>query len=133
VSVLLTEPSETATVTANGFTSSGPSPHVIDASYPGDSNFMPSTSGTDRRSMYRWPHLYSHCGGCIHHLSNVNADRCHSRRNHLLWLIARSIRPLWMSTTGPSRSRIRALLMLESYATETGVFQSAMDFGEATL
>ena len=46
VSVLLTEPSETATVTANGVSPSGPSPHVIDASYPGDSNFLSSASGT---------------------------------------------------------------------------------------
>jgi hypothetical protein len=46
VSVLLTEPTETATATATGVAPTGPSPHLVDASYPGDSNYGASASTT---------------------------------------------------------------------------------------
>ena len=45
-SILLTEPSETATATVTGIAPLGAGTHNVDASYPGDSNYVSSTSGT---------------------------------------------------------------------------------------
>jgi hypothetical protein len=46
LTVLLTQPTQAATATANGVSPNGPGPHLVDASYPGDLNFNGSVSGT---------------------------------------------------------------------------------------
>jgi hypothetical protein len=44
--VLLSEPSVTATATASGISIVGIGTHLVEASYPGDANYSPSTSST---------------------------------------------------------------------------------------
>lgn len=46
ISILLTKPTETASATASGISLTGPAPHLIDASYAGDSHYNASVSGT---------------------------------------------------------------------------------------
>ncbi|WP_263359897.1 FG-GAP-like repeat-containing protein [Acidicapsa ligni] len=46
LTILLTQPTQTATATANSISPTGPAPHLVDASYPGDSNYTASVSGT---------------------------------------------------------------------------------------
>ena len=58
LSVLLTEPSQTATATVTGVAPTGPAPHV-DASYPGDTNYSSSTSATTALSV-QWPRRLCH-------------------------------------------------------------------------
>ncbi len=46
VSILLTNPTQTATATVNGLAPVGAGTHNVEASYPGDSNYTSSVSGT---------------------------------------------------------------------------------------
>jgi hypothetical protein len=39
ISIFLTEPTQTVTATATGVVPSGPAPHLVNASYPGDGNY----------------------------------------------------------------------------------------------
>jgi hypothetical protein len=45
-SILITEPTETATATVNGVAPVGAATHLVETSYPGDSNYPASISGT---------------------------------------------------------------------------------------
>jgi sugar lactone lactonase YvrE len=49
--VLQPIPTVTAIATANGVAPTGPAPHLVDASYPGDRNYSASTSGTTSLSV----------------------------------------------------------------------------------
>jgi sugar lactone lactonase YvrE len=46
LNVFLVQPTQTATATASGVAPNGPAPHLVDASYPGNSKTSPSISST---------------------------------------------------------------------------------------
>jgi hypothetical protein len=125
VSVLLTEPSETVTVTANGISPSGPSPHVIDASYPGDSNFLPSTSGTTALNVQVATPVFAPAAGAYTTYQNVTLTDATPGAT-IYWANALIYPPVWNVYNGPIPIKNQGTLMLESYATEAGYFQSAM-------
>jgi Chitobiase/beta-hexosaminidase C-terminal domain/FG-GAP-like repeat/FG-GAP repeat len=130
VSVLLTEPSETAT--ANGISPAGPSPHVIDASYPGDSNFLPSTSGSTSLNVQVATPVFAPAAGAFTTYQSVTLTDATPGAT-IYWENVASYPFVWNVYNGPIPMKNQGALMLEAYATEAGYFQSAMTTATYTL
>jgi sugar lactone lactonase YvrE len=63
ISILLTEPTETVSATANGISLMGAAPHLVDASYAGDSHDNASVSGTTSLSAQAAAPVFSPAAG----------------------------------------------------------------------
>ncbi|HEY0758988.1 MAG TPA: FG-GAP-like repeat-containing protein [Acidisarcina sp.] len=127
LSVLLTEPTEIATATASGVAPATPIPNSVDASYPGDSNYKPSTSDTtDLYSQVATP-VFTPVSGTYTSTQTLTITDATPGAT-IYYQAAGTINvPAFPPTqyTGPITLDTQGSLSIQAYATVTGYQQSA--------
>ena len=125
LSVLLTEPSQTATATATGVAPTGPAPHLVDASYPGDSNYGSSTSATTALSVQVATPTMS--PGSTTYTSGQTITISDATPTATIYYEAFGSLPTsgFVQYTGPITLSAGEYETIEAYATATGYEQSA--------
>lgn len=125
VSVLLTQRSQTATATASGVSPAGPAPHMVDASYPGDSNYSSSTSGTVSLGVQLATPVISLASGTYTSAQTVTITDATPGAiiYYQCWGAISSSG--WVPYTGPINVGSEGSVFIEAYASETGYEQSA--------
>lgn len=125
ISVLLAEPTQTLTATATGVAPTGPAPHMVAASYPGDSNYASSISGTTSLNVQATTPVISAAAGTYTSLSSISITDAtpgasiYYQGNGTLYTNG------YVLYTGPIPVLGSGTASLSVYATETGYQQSS--------
>jgi len=124
ISVLLTEPTQTLTATATGVAPTSPAPHLVDASYPGDSKFAASVSGTTSLSVQVAAPVILPASGKI--TSAQYATITEATPGATIYYEASGVFNTngYVQYTAPIPLEGSGTLAIQAYATETGYQQS---------
>ncbi len=133
LSVLLTEPSQTATVIATGVSPSGPTPHMVDASYAGDSNFKGSTSATTPLDIQVLTPVFTPAGGTYNSGQKVTISEATPGATVYYALNSYSYPTVWTAYTGPITINTEGSFSFQAYASENGYEQSVVATASYTL
>jgi hypothetical protein len=123
VSVLLTQPSQTATATASGVSPAGPAPHMVDASYPGDSNYASSTSTTTSLDAQVAAPAFAPVSGTYTSTQTVSITDATPGAT-IYYIAEQGSQTGWTVYTGPITLNTEGSYSFQAYATETGYDQS---------
>jgi hypothetical protein len=123
VNILLTEPSQTATATAAGVAPTGPAPHMVDASYPGDSNYASSTSTTTSLDAQVAAPVFTPASGTYTSAQTVSITDATPGAT-IYYIAEQGAQTGWTVYTGPITLNTEGTYSFQAYATETGYDQS---------
>ena len=130
-SILLTEPTQTATATVTGIAPVGAGTHNVEASYPGDDNYSPSVSGTIALTASLTPVVISPTSGM--YSSVLAATMSESIPGSTIYYSVSG--PVntrgFLPYTGPISLTLGGVETITAYATHTG-YQSS-DYTTATF
>ena len=131
--VLQPVPTETATATANGVAPTGPAPHLVTASYPGDINYAASTSGTTSLSVQAATPVISPAPGIITTAEYIMiSDPTPGVTIYYSAFGAVSTNG-YVPYTAPIPLAGSGTVSIQAYATETGYQQSGYSSATYTL
>jgi hypothetical protein len=123
-SILITEPTETASATVNGIAPVGAVTHLVEASYPGDSNYPSSVSGTVTLTAGLAPLVLSPASGTYSAPQTITIAE--SIPGSTIYYSATG--PVstngFVPYTGPLQITTAGVESIEAYATETGYQQT---------
>lgn len=124
VSILLAEPTQTLTATATGVAPTGPAPHLVDATYPGDSKYSASTSGTTSLSVQVATPVISPASGKVTSAQYVTFTE--ATPGATIYYQASGIFNTngYVQYTAPIPLEGSGTLAIQAYATESGYQQS---------
>ena len=126
LSVLLTEPSPDGDSHRNGVSPSGPTPHMVDASYAGDSNFKGSTSATTPLDIQVLTPVFTPAGGTYNFGQKVTISEATPGATVYYALNSNSYPTVWTAYTGPITIDTEGSFSFQAYASENGYEQSAV-------
>jgi sugar lactone lactonase YvrE len=132
VSVLLTEPSQTATVTVNGVWPAGPAPHVVDASYSGDTNFKASSSATVLLDVQVATPVFTPASGTYTSAETVTITDTTPGAT-LYYYAGTASPPVWTPYNGPIIINTEGSFYFQAYATAPGYEHSTIAAATYTL
>jgi sugar lactone lactonase YvrE len=124
VSILLTEPTETATATINGVAPIGAGTHNVEASYPGDGNYPPAISSTVALTAGLEPLVISPAGGTYSTVQTITISEPISGATIYFAASGTVNTNGYIPYTGPIQLTEGGYEFISAYATETGYQES---------
>jgi len=123
---------ETATATATGVAPTGPAPHQVDASYPGDSNYNSSVSATTPLDVQVAAPVFTPPTGTYASAQAVTITD--ATPGAKLYYSTTSSWPInWIAYTGPIQLSTEGSFFIQAYASETGYEPSSQVLSTYTL
>jgi sugar lactone lactonase YvrE len=124
VSILLNEPTQTATATVNGIAPVGAGTHNVDASYGGDSTYSSSLSGAVALSAGLTPIVFSPAAGTYSTVQTITLSE--SIPSATIYYSASGVINTsgFVAYTTPIQLAIGGAESIQAYATESGYQQS---------
>jgi hypothetical protein len=132
-SILLTEPTETATATVTGIAPIGAGTHNVDASYKGDSNYPSAVSGTVALTAGLVPVGISPNGGSFSSVQTVSLSESIPGATIYYSAYGTVNTNGYVTYTGPISLNLGGTETISAYATETGYQQSQTVTANFTL
>jgi hypothetical protein len=132
-SILLTEPTETATATVNGIAPVGAGTHNVDASYGGDSHYSAVTSSTIPLIAGLAPLVVTPAAGTYTSLQTLTITEAIPGSTIYYELTGTVSTNGFVQYTGPVSLPYGGVETLQAYATETGYDQSDYLLAQYTL
>ena len=132
-SILLAEPTETATATVTGIAPIGAGTHNVDASYSGDSNYPSATSSVVALAAGLTPLVVTPSAGTYTSVQSVTISESIPGATIYYELLGPISTSGYVQYTGPISLPYGGTETLFAYATETGYQQSAQFFGQYFL
>jgi hypothetical protein len=133
VAIFLNQQSETVTATLNNVNPPGPGPHLIEANYPGDSNFTASSSGTTSLTSVVAVPAFSLASGTYSSAQALTITDATPGAT-IYYLASGPISTTgFVAYTGPISLNLGGVETIEAYATETGYQQSNYTTATYTL
>ncbi len=133
VPILLTQPTKTATATVSSISPTGPGPHQVDASYPGDSNFTSSISSTTPLTVQVATPIISPGGGTYTSIQTVSITDA-TPGAAIYYSASGALQTNgFVQYTGPVALSNQGYTSIQAYATETGYQQSSYETAAFTL
>ncbi len=133
VAVLLVNPTQTVSATVNGIAPVGAGTHNVDASYPGDTNYSSSTSGTVALTAGLTPLVFSPAAGTYSTVQTITITE--PIPGATIYYSASGIVNTngWVPYTAPIQLAMGGYETIQAYATETGYQQSDYAIANYTL
>jgi sugar lactone lactonase YvrE len=125
VSAMLTEPTLTYTATATGVSPNGPAPHIVDASYPGDSNYSGSVSGTTSLNVQVATPVITPASGAYTSQSTITITDATPNATIYYGASGTAVSNNYVQYTGPIPIYANGNTTITAYAMENGYEQSA--------
>lgn len=124
ISILLTEPTETATATTAPVAMAGPAPHMIDAVYAGDSAYRPSTSSKTSLDVQVAVPVFNPASGTYTTLRTVTITD--ATPGAVIYYSAQGNvqTKTWTRYTAPFTLGAEGYTSFQAYASERGYLQS---------
>ena len=119
-SILLTEPTQTATVTVNGVAPAGPGTHFVEASYAGDTNYPASISSTTTLTAGVALPVISPAAGTITTAQSITITDSTPGATIYYQAYGAIYTGGFVQYTGPIPMEGSGSLSIQAYATETG-------------
>ena len=132
ISVMLTQPTQTATATASGVAPLGPAPHLVDANYPGNSHYNSSTSGTTSLDVQVATPVIAPASGIYTSTQTVTITDATPGAT-IYYVTGQAWPENWTVYTGPVTINTEGAFEFQAYATETGYEQSSIATAIYTL
>ena len=133
VAVLLANPTQTVTATTPVISLSGPGPHLVDASYPGDSTYAPSISVTTTLTAGVALPVISPASGTITSAQSITITDTTPGAVIYYEASGAIYTNGFVQYTGSIPMEGSGTLSIQAYATETGYQQSAYTSATYTL
>lgn len=134
LSVLMNQPTQTATATASGVSPTGPAPHQVAASYPGDSNYNSSTSAPVSLDVRAATPVFSLAPGTYTSLQKLTlTDTTPGATIYYMSYYGGQQGSTWTQYTGPITLGAQGTVNFQAYANETGYEQSFIGTATYTL
>lgn len=124
VSILLDEPTETATATVTGIAPIGAGMHNVEASYPGDSNYPAGVSGTVALTAGLTPLVFTPAPGTYTTAQSITITESIPGATIYYWASGTVNTNGFVPYTGPITLNEGGSESIEAYATETGYQQT---------
>ncbi len=133
ISILLTEPTETATATASRVAMTGPAPHMVDATYPGNASYKSSTSAKTSLDVQVAAPVFKPASGTYASLRTVTITD--ATPGATIYYTAYGNIQTTKSTkyTGPFTLGTEGYTSFQAYATERGYLQSSTTSASYTM
>lgn len=131
--VFLNQQSESVTATLNNVNPTGPGPHLVEASYPGDSNYSSSVSGTTSLTVEVAPPVFSVASGVYTTVQTVNITD--TTPEATIYYQATGVVQTngYVQYTGPITLATGGSESIQAYATESGYQTSFGTSAQYTL
>jgi hypothetical protein len=126
-------PTVTATATANGVAPTGPAPHLVAASYPGDKNYAASTSGTTPLSVQAATPVIGPASGAIASAQYITITDSTPGVTIYYYVYGAIGTNGYVPYTAPIPLEGSGTINIQAYATETGYQQSGSASAVYTL
>jgi hypothetical protein len=123
-SILLTEPTQTATATVNNIAPVGAGTHNVEASYPGDSNYPSSVSGTVALTAGLAPLVISPAAGIYTTAQTITISESVPGASILYSASGPVNTNGFVPYAGPIQLTEGGVETIQAYATETGYLQA---------
>jgi len=123
-SILITEPTETAVATVNSIAPVGAGTHLVDASYPGDSNYPASISGTTSLTGAVALPVISPSSGTFSSAQSITITDATPGAAIFYWASGAMTTHGFVPYTGPVPLEGSGALTIQAYATENGYVAS---------
>jgi hypothetical protein len=130
-SILITEPTEIASATVNGIAPVGAATHLVDASYPGDSNYPASISGTTSLTAGVALPVISPSSGTFSSAQSITITDATTGAAIFYRASGAMTTNGFVAYTGPVPLEGNGSLTIQAYASESGYVASQM--ASATL
>jgi sugar lactone lactonase YvrE len=125
VVVLLTQPTQTVTAMVGNIAPTGPGPHQVVASYPGDRNYSSSISGTTALAVQVAQPIFSPASGAYTSVQTVTISESIPGATIYYWGSGTLNTNGLVPYTGPIALTNGGSEYIQAYATETGYQQSS--------
>jgi hypothetical protein len=132
-SILVTEPTETATAILTGVAPVGAGTHNVEASYPGDSNYPPAVSGTVALTAGLKPVTITPAGGTFSSVPMVTMTEAIAGATIYYSASGAFQTNGFVQYTGPIAVSNQGYTSIQAYATEPGYQQSSYATAAFTL
>jgi len=132
-SILLTEPTQTATATVNGVSPAGAGNHLVEASYTGDSNYHASLSGTTSLTFGITPPVILPASEIITSAQSITISDTTPGATIYYYASGAISTNGYVQYTGPIPMEGSGGLTIQAYASETGYQNSASASASYTL